>query len=250
MINIEPIGYVHCQATEKADVPRQGSLGEGNQAVIRLIPGKNFEQALEDLEGMERVWIVFWMHEVSRFKAKVQPPRSTSKKGVFATRSPHRPNPIGLSCVRLLSTKGLDLYIEDHDLLEGTPVLDIKPYLPYADSFPDAKVGWMQEKIEINKIHFSDRALEEVSLLQKQEGINLQEKIESRLKYFTEPSSSNRIKHLKGDLYLQAYKFWRIVIQKKEKEPVVYVLTVLKGCDTNELNAFFKEVAGEYGQNF
>ncbi|MES2199732.1 MAG: tRNA (N6-threonylcarbamoyladenosine(37)-N6)-methyltransferase TrmO [Chlamydiota bacterium] len=239
MINIDPIGYVHCRYTEKADVPRQGALARGNQAVIRLFPGKNFEQALEDLEGMERVWILFWMHEVTHFKAKVQPPRAVTKKGLFATRSPHRPNPIGLSCVRLTAVKGLELYIEDHDLLEGTPVLDIKPYLPYADSFPDAKTGWMQEKVEANQIRWSDKALKEVLILQEQEGINLQEKIEARLDFFSKPSSSNRIKHIKGDFYLQSYKFWRIVIEKKTEEPVLYVLTVLKACDTNNLNTFF-----------
>ena len=240
MITLNPIGYVHCSCSEKADVPRQGVLGEGNQAVIRLLPKKNFEQALEDLEGMERVWILFWMHEVTHWKAKIQPPRSTGKKGVFATRSPHRPNPIGLSAVRLRSIKGLDLYIEGHDLLEGTPVLDIKPYLPYADSFPDAKVGWMQEKVEINEIHWSDKALQEVVILEDQAGLNLQEKIEARLKFFTKPSASNRVKHIKGDIYLQSYKFWRIVLQKKQEEPILYVLTVLKACDTTDLNIFLK----------
>jgi tRNA-Thr(GGU) m(6)t(6)A37 methyltransferase TsaA len=239
MIKLDPIGYVQCRFTEKADVPRQGVLGEGNQALIRLLPGLNFEQALEDLKGIERIWVLFWMHEVTHWKAKVQPPRSVGKKGVFATRSPHRPNPIGLSCVRLLSVKGLDLIIEDHDLLEGTPVLDIKPYLPYADSFPESKSGWMEEKIEVNKIQWSEKALKEALLLKEQDGVDLQEKIESRLKFFIKPSSNNRVKHIKEDFYLQSYKFWRILIQKKEQESIVYVLTVQRACDTKDLDILF-----------
>lgn len=239
MINLQPIAYVHCRFEEKADAPRQGSLDESSQAKISFLPGKNYEQALEDLEGIERIWILYWMDRVVHWKAKVQPPRSTSKKGVFATRSPHRPNPIGLSCVRLLSVKGLDLYIEGHDLLEGTPVLDVKPYLPYADSFPDSGLGWMQEEVIMNQIHWKPRALEEIRALQQNTEIDLQEKIEARLKFFSKPSSNNRIKHLKGDFYLQAYKFWRVVIEKKAEEPIVYVLTVHNACDTTDINAFF-----------
>ncbi|MBS0628254.1 MAG: SAM-dependent methyltransferase, partial [Verrucomicrobia bacterium] len=132
-----------------------------------------------------------------------------------------------------------DLIIEDHDLLEGTPILDIKPYLPYADSFPTSKLGWMEEKVEINKIFWSEKALKEVLLLKEQDGIDLQEKIESRLKFFIKPSSSNRVKHIKEDFYLQSYKFWRILIQKKEQEPTVYVLTVQQACDTKDLDIFF-----------
>ncbi len=82
------------------------------------------------MKGIEKIWILFWMHEVKHWKVKVQPPRDVWKKGVFATRSPHRPNPIGLSCVTLIDVRGLDVFIKDHDLLDQTPILDIKPYVP------------------------------------------------------------------------------------------------------------------------
>ncbi|CAD2218370.1 hypothetical protein AGDE_08562 [Angomonas deanei] len=78
------------------------------------------------------------------YKVMIVPPRDEEQRGVFATRSPHRPNFIGMSCVRLVAVRGLDVFIADHDLLHGTPVLDIKPYLPFCDAHPDAKAGWVQ----------------------------------------------------------------------------------------------------------
>ena len=97
MISLDPIAYMHTTSYEKADAPRQGSLATDHLGVIRFLPENGFEQALEDLKGMEKIWVLFWMHEVKHWKIKVQPPRDVWKKGVFATRSPHRPNPIGLS---------------------------------------------------------------------------------------------------------------------------------------------------------
>ncbi|EAN81052.1 hypothetical protein, conserved, partial [Trypanosoma cruzi] len=81
----------------------------------------------------------------ARFKTMLVPPRDSQLRGVFATRSPHRPNFIGISCVRLVAVQGLEVHIADHDLLHGTPVLDIKPYLPYCDAHPNAKAGWVEE---------------------------------------------------------------------------------------------------------
>jgi len=214
MISLSPIGYVHASQKEKADSPRQACLTE-NTACISLLKGNNFEQALEDLEGMERIWVISWLHGVKNWKSKVQPPRRCSKKGVFSTRSPHRPNPIGLSCVNLISIKGRKLYIQEHDLLDGTPILDIKPYLVYADSFPAAKMGWIEEIPCKNEIQWSEEALTEVAAVLQKEGVDLKEKVESRLEFFQAPSSSNRIKEISEGLYLQAYQYWRVAFIKK-----------------------------------
>lgn len=139
-----PIGIFRCDAKYAYDVPRQGILAGENVGRVELAPGMNFEAALDAIEGFSRIWLIFaFDRNEGRWRPKVQPPRHIDHKvGVFATRSPYRPNPIGLSCVELLEVKGRVLVVKGHDLLDGTPILDVKPYLPYADSFPDAAPGW------------------------------------------------------------------------------------------------------------
>lgn len=141
---IRPIGVVRTRYHNKYDAPRQPEVDDRiDPATVELLPHHNFEQALDDLIGFDRIWLITWFDRAEHWKPKVLTPRDRTKRGVFATRSPHRPNPIGLTCVRLLEVKGLTLSIEGTDLLDGTPVLDIKPYLPYADAFPDAATGWL-----------------------------------------------------------------------------------------------------------
>ena len=143
-ITLKPIGTVHCSNLYKFEAPRQGIYASGSQAQIHLEKDPGLIAALSDLAGFERIWVLFLFHQNHSWKPKVTPPVCGNKKryGVFATRSPHRPNPIGLSCVTLLSVQGNILQIADHDLLDGTPVLDIKPYIPYADCHPDAAGGF------------------------------------------------------------------------------------------------------------
>jgi tRNA-Thr(GGU) m(6)t(6)A37 methyltransferase TsaA len=105
-----------------------------------LIP----DAALADLEGMEHLWVLSWLHRGGTWAAQVMPPRGPRvRRGLFATRSPDRPNPIGLSAVRLIRVDGCHLHVNGIDLIDGTPILDIKPYVPYADAFPQAKAGWI-----------------------------------------------------------------------------------------------------------
>jgi tRNA-Thr(GGU) m(6)t(6)A37 methyltransferase TsaA len=126
---VRPIGLVRSPFAEKAEAPRQ-AVAEGAAGVagrIEMFP--EHEHALDDLDGFDRIWVLFWFHEAHGSRAKVLPPRSNRKRGVFATRSPHRPNPIGMSAVRLERVDGLVLHVRDLDLIDGTPVLDIKPAL-------------------------------------------------------------------------------------------------------------------------
>lgn len=149
-MNFEPIGFFHGDATYKYDAPRQGRLFAGHPGRIELMPGNNFETALRDLDGFDRIWVIFQFHENKGWRPTTRPPvppKGRDRVGTFASRSPYRPNPIGLSCVRLLKVEGLTLYVDEADLLDGTPVLDVKPYVPLADAFPDARAGWVEEQV-------------------------------------------------------------------------------------------------------
>src|SRR5450755_1248457 len=146
-LTLEPIGYVRCSAASKVQVARQPRAAAGVPARIELLPGRNFEHALEDLARWKLIWVLFWFHQNPGWRPKVLPPRSTTgRKGVFATRSPHRPNPIGMSVVRLERVDGLTVHIRDADMLDGTPVLDLKPYVAYTDAHPEAGDGWLADE--------------------------------------------------------------------------------------------------------
>src|SRR5882724_5480274 len=131
-LTLDPIGFLRSPLATKVQAARQPRAAAGAPARIELLPGYNFEHALEDLAHWELIWVIFWFHLNTGWRPKVLPPRSTTgRKGVFATRSPHRPNPIGMSVVRLEKVDGLILHIRDADMLDGTPVLDLKPYVAY-----------------------------------------------------------------------------------------------------------------------
>jgi len=147
---LQPIGIIHSCFKEKFGIPRQPGLVREAEAELELLPPWDREEALRGLEGFSHVWILFLFHEAVRkeWSPTVRPPRLGGNKriGVFASRSPFRPNPIGLSAVELgpvARREGrLLLRLRGVDLLDGTPVLDIKPYVPYADSIPDAHGGF------------------------------------------------------------------------------------------------------------
>lgn len=140
-VPLQPIGIVRAPQRIHHEAPRQSGLGRGSTGCIEIRQG--LQNCLKDLEGFSHVWVISWLHLVRGFRSQVMPPRDREKRGVFATRAPQRPNPLGLSCVRLVRIDKRVLHIDDHDLLDGTPVLDLKPYLPYCDSVPDAAIGYV-----------------------------------------------------------------------------------------------------------
>ena len=144
-IALTPIGVVRSPYQERFATPRQPAYAlEEKPATIELVSGLNFEQALQDLDTFSHIWVIYWMHLNQGWNPLVKPPRDRENKhGVFSTRAPHRPNSIGLSVVPLKSIKGRVLHIGDHDMLDGTPVLDIKPYIREADLMADASNGWL-----------------------------------------------------------------------------------------------------------
>ena len=146
-----PVAVFRGGGARKYDAPRQGAFEGGAEGVVEFAPGRNFETALRDLSGFERAWLVFvFDRNAGAWRPTARPPvapaEGPERVGVFATRSPYRPNPIGLTCVRLLGVEGLRVRVAEADLLDGTPVLDLKPYVPAADAFPDARAGWVERQ--------------------------------------------------------------------------------------------------------
>ncbi len=146
-IELRPIAVVRSPYLERHGTPRQASVldpreTEPQDATVELLPWVP-TPALQSLAGFERIWLITWMHLNKGWKPTLRPPRDPGQNhGVLATRAPHRPNPIGLSAVRLIEVRGRALVVRGVDVLDGTPVLDIKPYVPYADAFADAAAGW------------------------------------------------------------------------------------------------------------
>ena len=145
-VTFEPIGVVRTPFTDKKDAPRQPAAARGVRGRVELIDSAEMRDAVCDLEAWTHLWIVYVFHERGEgWSPKVQPPRSDRRRGVLATRSPHRPNPIGLSALRVTGVTGHTVHVLGLDLLDETPILDIKPYVPYADAFPGAAAGWLDE---------------------------------------------------------------------------------------------------------
>ena len=219
VLTLEAIGYLRNALATKVEAARQPRAAAGAAARIELLPGRNFEHALEDLASWELIWVIFWFHLNSGWRPKVLPPRSTTgRKGVFSTRSPHRPNPIGMSVVRLERVEGLNLYIRDADMLDGTPVLDIKPYIAYTDAHPEAGTGWLQsadaraqptDPVRAYPVQFEAIAADQAAWIEAHAGLALRERIDSTLSLGPEPHPYRRIRRLGNGMQL-AVKEWRI----------------------------------------
>jgi len=145
-MQVKPIGVIHSPFRDAAGTPIQPSLASGAQGHVELFP--EFEDGLKDLDGFERIWLLYWFDRASKAKLKVIPYKDDTQRGLFATRAPCRPNPIGLSCVKLLGVEGCKLTVADVDILDGTPLLDIKPYSPKFDHFEVTKSGWLDKAAE------------------------------------------------------------------------------------------------------
>ena len=139
-ISVEPIGMIRTPFLEAAGTPIQSAYGKNVEG--RVLISESFAPALDDIDGFERLWLIYWMDRTNQFNKIVLPYRDNKKHGLFATRSPSRPNPIGISVVRLLRREGSTLYIADIDILDGTQLLDIKPYIPEFDAYPVSRAGW------------------------------------------------------------------------------------------------------------
>ena len=147
--SVSPVGILHSCFKEKFAIPRQPQLAPAARGILELLPPFNTGEAVAGLEQVSHVWLIFLFHQALEDKPrlKVRPPRLGGNQsiGVFASRATHRPNGIGQSVVRLDKVEAGRLHLSGIDLLDGTPILDIKPYVPYADAFADSRAGWIDQ---------------------------------------------------------------------------------------------------------
>jgi tRNA-Thr(GGU) m(6)t(6)A37 methyltransferase TsaA len=142
-MKLQPIGVIHSPFQQATGTPLQPFCAQGIEGWVEVF--EPFVEGLRDLEGFQRAWLLFWCHRAAEAKLTVIPYRDSVEHGLFATRAPARPNPIGMSAVRVLGISGNILRVGELDMLNGTPVLDIKPYVSQYDSYPDQRCGWLGE---------------------------------------------------------------------------------------------------------
>lgn len=221
---VEPIGSVSSPFQQKFAIPRQPGLAP--HAYGKLLINKPFGQleAFSGVDSFSHIWVSFIFHQnqAKGWKPLVRPPRlgGNTKKGVFATRSSFRPNGIGLSVLELLAVKetarGVELEVGGLDLLDGTPIIDIKPYIPYADSIPHATAGFAQEQPEITMaIEFSETAAQFIEQ-QSSAFPHLRDLIVEVLQQDPRPAyKSNDVDHKLYAVYLYDFNVeWKVSLNK------------------------------------
>ena len=141
-VTYQPIGVIHSPFTDLVSMPIQSANDASSPGSVEIYAP--FVEGLKDLDGFSHLILLYHLHEVRGSSLTVTPFLDSIPRGIFATRAPARPNPIGLSVVKLVRIEGHTLYVEDLDVLNGTPLLDLKPYVPEFDHRPDARIGWLE----------------------------------------------------------------------------------------------------------
>ncbi len=141
----KPIGIIHSPYTDPAGMPIQAAAAQGVAGTVEVHP--EFCAGLKDLDGFSHIILLYHFHRSQGYALEVKPFMDDAPRGLFATRAPRRPNPIGLSIVRLVRVEGCTLHVEDVDILDGTPLLDIKPYVPAFDNRGAERIGWLSTKV-------------------------------------------------------------------------------------------------------
>ena len=235
VLTCRPIGVVRSPFRERSAAPRQTSAAKEVLGQIELYPQRGFEHALSDIEAWPYLWVIFWFHLNEGWRPKVLPPRSARRRGLFATRSPHRPNPLGLSVVKLERVEGLVLHVSGLDMLDGTPVLDLKPYVPYADALSEAEGGWLDGALDPApgfEVIIEPNAQAELSYLRGNWGVELEEPIRKTLELGPQQHAYRRIRRRDSGFVL-AVKDWRARFRVEERR--IFVEALESGYRQREL---------------
>lgn len=154
MIEMSPIGIIHTPFTEPAGMPIQPTGAEGIKGTIEIY--EKYKEGLKDLDGFSHIILIYFLHRSKNYKLKIKPFLDNKLRGLFSTRAPNRPNPIGLSTVKLDKIEDRNIHVKNTDILDGTPLLDIKPYVPNFTNFSNIKTGWLEEASKKAYIKRSD----------------------------------------------------------------------------------------------
>jgi tRNA-Thr(GGU) m(6)t(6)A37 methyltransferase TsaA len=234
-IQYQPIAVFKSDARYPYEVPRQGCLSERDGEVV-FEKGLNLEQMLTEIDGFSHLWLIFHFDQADSWKPLVLPPRSDKGKkvGVLASRAPHRPNPIGLSCVELCRVGHDRLHVRGTDLLDGTPILDIKPYLAYCDAVPDARPGWTaRQSLPDYTVVFTERSREQGEWIHARTGLNLLEVARLQLEYEPLDDSRKRVSH-EGEGYCLACRTWRLDFSLNPEKKEILLVAIRSGYRAEE----------------
>lgn len=156
-IILHPIGIIHTPHKDVKNMPIQPIAAEGIFGTIELLP--EYAAGLKDIEGFSHLTLIYQFHKIDGFELEVIPFMDNEKHGIFSTKAPKRPNAIGISTVKLLKMDGNTLYIEQVDMLDGTPLIDIKPFYPRYDNRFDVKIGWLEKNksLPLEKLRSDER---------------------------------------------------------------------------------------------
>jgi tRNA-Thr(GGU) m(6)t(6)A37 methyltransferase TsaA len=239
----DPIAFIRTPFTQRFGIPRQPGLVPEARGIIKFRNDPDFQHALKGMEQFSHLWIVFVFHSHggNKWKPTIRPPRlgGKEKMGVLASRSPHRPNPIGLSVCGIEridpgAEGGPEIHVTGVDLLDGTPVLDVKPYIPYADSVPGANPGWAHEEIRKTPVRFETLALKKLREIEDRGEKDLKVLIEQLLTIDPRPGFQRRelppdAEHAQGRDFGLLVKEWDVHWKIENQEFVVTDLVRFKG---------------------
>jgi len=229
------IGYFKGKKKSKSAIPRQACNSKAS-GHIEFVRGFDHQLAMTGLEKMSHVWLIFQFHQAaSKAKPLVRPPRASDKLiGLYATRSPYRPSRMGLSLVEVDQVKDKKLFVKHVDLLDGTPIFDIKPYHVESDVAQNPRLGWMDE-IENWKYELSPLVIKKMNWLKIDE---LEDFLFASLSSNPLQKGRKRIKQISDDdIYLMAYRTWRFKIQVEIESRSSTVLDLVSGYSADELKS-------------
>ncbi|MHA1341896.1 MAG: tRNA (N6-threonylcarbamoyladenosine(37)-N6)-methyltransferase TrmO [Promethearchaeota archaeon] len=145
-IEYRPIGIIHSPYKEAVGTPIQPKFDEGSEGIVEIF--EEYKEGLSDLDMFSHIILIFHFHKTKGYVLKTRPYLEENERGIFAVRGPRRPNPIGLSIVKLERIENNKIYVKNLDLLDGTPILDIKPYIRFFDIIENSKAGWLENHSE------------------------------------------------------------------------------------------------------
>jgi tRNA-Thr(GGU) m(6)t(6)A37 methyltransferase TsaA len=234
-IPLQIIGHFRGGATSKSALPRQAHLSS-QSGYIEFCPGFDHKSALQGLEDMSHCWLIFVFHQAqSKAKPLVKPPRAPNKLiGVYATRAPYRPNPIGLSLVQIEKIQKGRLYIKNCDLMNGSPLLDIKPYVKEADEALLPQQGWI-DQAENWSYHLSQKAENKISWLKDSEHYDFENVLRAQLTTSPHQKNRKRLKISGEGTALLSYRTWRLHLLIDDNNKKIEVLDLASGYTSEEL---------------